>query len=409
MTLLEAKKKEIYKALINNNGNKSKSARDLNISIRTLRSLTNNDPLFCKFRKESMKKLERLGPCFVLLMLVSAHAFGSTILPKGNAAWVYDVNSPNAPTAMWADWINFYNGNSLAPHNLPTIYSYGGDMGIINGVPTTSFPVKNQKAALAYKSVYGVKTVVATIDGQMNGGASYSPDLSKLSASQVQSWADKTAAMYCGFNFVDGVQIDLEPARAPYMTNLLVFLKQLSGDLSKGNCIDATHPAGRTIGVFMGAGAATPDVFTAIGSNGYVIVSGYDLSDTPAATVTEPVKYGQQLTGSLNAIVKSAAASKGSFMVGIPAAASVHEFSQYIPATGAPVFGYPMFSLNQPSYLGQALQAIEKTVSTNPGYLGTALWGFALQMANPVGSKSMYYPSIPFDQAGEINYLQKNL
>lgn len=335
-------------------------------------------------------------------------------LPKGNATWVYDINSKNSPPAMWADWIGFYNGNTLAPHNLPTVYSYGGDMELINGTPTTSFPVNNQTAAKAYKGTYGVRSVILTIDGAMNGGQSYSPDLSKLSISQVQAWADTTAKLYCAYDFVDGLQVDLEPARAPYLANLLVFLKQLSSDLmlKSNNCVNLAHPSGRTMGVFLGVGAATSTMFTAIGGNGngYVVLSGYDLSDAPLGSpATIPSKYGLQLTANLKILAANATASKGYYVIGIPGAASVHEFSQYIPGTGQPVFGYPMYSASQDNYSSQAIAAIQNTVKTNPGYLGTALWGFTLQMANPVNSKNMFYPSAPFQQAGQMQFFQGNL
>lgn len=340
------------------------------------------------------------------------YSFSHAALPIGNATWVYDVNSKNAPPAMWADTIGYYNGNTLAPHNLPTVYSYGGDFELINGTPTTSFPLQNQSAGKAYKATYGVKNVILTIDGQMNGGQSYSPDLSKLSAAQVKSWADSTAILYCAYDFVDGLQIDLEPARTPYLANLLVFLKQLSGDLmlKSNKCVNLAHPEGRTMGVFLGVGAATSAMFQAIGSNSYVILSGYDLSDAPlGSAATTPAKYGAQLTANLKLLASTSSASKGSYVIGIPAAASVHEFSQYIPVTGQPVFGYPMYSAAQDNYSSQAIAAIQNTVKSNPGYLGTALWGFTLQMANPVGSKNMFYPSAPFQQAGQMSFFQGNL
>ncbi len=343
----------------------------------------------------------------VLVNLFSVSTWAA--LPKGNAAWVYDVNTKTSPSAMWADWIKFYNANTLAPHNIPTVYSYGGDMGIYGDVPITSFPVQNQTAAQAYKKVYGVKNVVLTIDGQMNGGASYSPDLSQLTVIQVQSWADRTANLFCGFSFVDGLQIDLEPARAPYLANLLVFLKQLSGDLLKGTCVDTIHPQGRTMGVFMGAGAATKEMFNTIGVNSYIILSGYDLSDAPlGSAATPPAQYGLQLTAAIK-LVAANAGTTGSYVIGIPGAASVHEFTQYIPVVGAPVFGYPMYSSTQDNYMKQAISAIKNTVYTNDNYLGTALWGFTLQMANPVSSKNMFYPSSPFSQAGQMQYFQGNL
>jgi hypothetical protein len=358
-----------------------------------------------------MKNFVKRAAIYIFMSIFLCQT-GFTALPKGNAAWVYDVNSTPTQKAMWSDWIGFYNGNTLAPHNITTLYSYGGDMGIYNGSLITSFPLGNQVAAKTYKTTtYGVKNVILTVDGQMNGGQSYSPDLSKLSVVQVQAWADSTAKLYCMYDFVDGLQIDLEPARSPYLANLLVFLKQLSADLmlSSNNCLNSSHPSGRSMGVFLGVGAATPQMFTTIGSNSYIILSGYDLSDAPLGSpATTPYQYGLQLTAALKLLSTNAGVS-GHYVVGIPGAASVHEFSQYIPVNGSPVFGYPMYSQTQDNYTKQAIAAIKNTVYTHQNYLGTALWGFTLQMANPVNSKNMFYPSNPFQQAGQFNYYQGNL
>lgn len=329
--------------------------------------------------------------------------------PKGNAAWVYDTNSSTAQVASWADWIALYNRTATIPHRISTVYSYGGDMSYYPNTSDpfkVSFPDRNQNAAKIYKTVLGVKQVVLTIDGQMNGGGEGAPNLAALPPSQVQAWANQVSKTYC-LDFVDGVQIDLEPARAPYLENLLIFLKQLSSQLAQ--CKNTDHPNGRSLGVFMGAGAATPEMFKAIGPNGYVVLSGYDLSDAPAGTVTDPVKYGQALQGALNLVARNAVASNGYFTVGIPAAASVHEFTQLVPASGAPTIGFPMYSVTgKTSYLTEAMKVIAPFRS-KLNFLGVSLWGFAHEMSNPVGSRNLYYPSMPFQQAGEFTYLQKNL
>lgn len=53
MTLLEIKKNEIYNALMIYDGNKTKAAEHLQMSLRSLRDLTNHDPMFSKFKNES--------------------------------------------------------------------------------------------------------------------------------------------------------------------------------------------------------------------------------------------------------------------------------------------------------------------------------------------------------------------
>lgn len=53
MSLLEAKRKEIYQTLVQFNGNKTKAAEKLGMSLRSLRDLTNNDSFFHDFRVDN--------------------------------------------------------------------------------------------------------------------------------------------------------------------------------------------------------------------------------------------------------------------------------------------------------------------------------------------------------------------
>src|SRR5205085_11627403 len=53
MSLLDAKRKEIYQILISYNGNKTKAAEKLGMSLRSLRDLTNNDPFFHEFKGDT--------------------------------------------------------------------------------------------------------------------------------------------------------------------------------------------------------------------------------------------------------------------------------------------------------------------------------------------------------------------
>jgi hypothetical protein len=55
----------------------------------------------------------------------------------------------------------------------------------------------------------GVSSVIAVIDGRMDGGQPWSPDLSKLNASQIEAWADEAADVYCSVEVVDGIQVRL--------------------------------------------------------------------------------------------------------------------------------------------------------------------------------------------------------
>jgi len=312
---------------------------------------------------------------------------------------------------MWASTIADYNNRTTGkPSALNIIYSYGGDFEYYPDSDNpfqVYFDASAQQAANTYAKTSGVSWIVTVIDGRMDGGESWSPDFSKISSADAQVWADNTAQLYCSFAVVDGIQIDLEPFAEPYLDNLLVFLKRLSTDLTSKeyNCVSTEHPNGRSLSAFMFASAATAQVFSALGPNGYVTVSGYDLSSSPPGTATTPQAYQTSLETVVDTIVANANAYNGSFVLGIPGAASTHEFEVYHPSGKPDVTGYP-----QLDYVKAALNVIDaKGLIKNPRYLGTALWGFSSTMAYPHNSHNTFDPNTPFVNADEETYLVDNL
>ena len=244
----------------------------------------------------------------------------SVLPPRGNAAWVYDTKGGAA--AMWSDQIGAYNAQAKPCAQISTIFTYGGDM---EWYPASSppgavyFEQQSQDAASKYGALAGVKHVVAVVDGRMDGGQSWSPDMSKLTATQASQWADTTASLYCSFDTVDGLQIDLEPMTGKYLPNLLVFLKRLGQNLvsPERKCVDERHPKGRTLTTFGFAGAATAEMWDALGPSGYFTVSGYDLATTAPGVPNSVDEYAGALGDAIRTIVPLATASNGSFVVGM--------------------------------------------------------------------------------------------
>lgn len=338
-------------------------------------------------------------------MLLPCTLFAAGVLPsRGNAAWVYDVTG--GASGMWADQIGAYNELASPCAVLNTVFSYGGDMEWYADGGQTYFDEQSQEAAAAYGSLPGVEHLVAVVDGRMDGGEDWSPDLSTLTTAQVQQWADTTAQIYCSFDTVDGLQIDLEPMTGKYLPNLLVFLERLGQNLasSERHCVDDKHPDGRTLTTFGFAAAVTADVWKALGPNGYFTVSGYDLATTAPGVPNTVEEYTSKLTTALGEILELANANNGSFIVGIPGAASTHEFANYTTADGAVTQGYP-----QIQYVEAAVGALQATVGSSPLYLGAALWGFSSEMAYPPHSKNLFTPGTPFIDPAEQAYLQGNL
>lgn len=309
---------------------------------------------------------------------------------------------------MWSSAIAAFNAKASKPINV--VFSYGGDMEYYPPPtgPQTYFPDTAQRAAATYRNgTTGVNYLVAVIDGRMDGGQSFSPDLSKRTQAEVEAWADKTASLLCSYEHVDGVQVDLEPVEAPYVPRLTQFLARLSLNLRSREraCVSDAHPYGRSVSAFMFAAAATPSIWQALGPNGYVTVSGYDLSTAPPGSASSVGAYSTALGGVVDTIVASAAANNGSFVIGIPAAASCHEFEKFTKADGTVVQGQP-----QLQYLQAALSVLKaKGLAANQRFLGTALWGFSSAMAYPPQSQNIFVPGTPFVNADEENYLMKSL
>jgi len=339
-------------------------------------------------------------------MIVSVH--GS--VPTGKATWVYDV--AGGQPAMWASAIAAFNKDAQKP--IEIIYSYGGDMEYYPDDKNpfqTYFPLSSQQAAQTYSEIKGVTTVILVIDGRMDGGEDYSPDLSKLTAAQAKQWAAVTAELYCSFPQVGGLQIDLEPFKDPYKTNLIVFLSELSKQLQSkdANCVNDKYPNGRSLSTFLMAGAATSEVYQALGPNGFAIISGYDLSDTAPGTVNTPAQYNAALLASVKQTLANIGNGGGKFSLGVPAAASTHEFELYVTSSGKTVKGFPMWSNSTDSYLSEVNNVITQTqIRKFPGFLGVSLWGFSSAMAYPPHSNNLFYPSNPFVDAGEENWLKNN-
>ena len=145
-------------------------------------------------------------------------------------------------------------------------------------------------------------------------------------------------------------------------------------------------------------------VWTALGSNGFLSVSGYDLSNAPAGVPSSVAYYRAQLSSSLAAVAASASKNNGSYFVGIPAAASAHEFELYSLSNGTVIRGH-----SQLEYVAAAVDELAAGAAGTRGYLGAALWGFSPEMDYPPHSHNAFTPGTPFLHPGEEAYLSAQL
>lgn len=327
--------------------------------------------------------------------------------PKGAATWVYDERFGEVEAA-WANDISAFNLEAPECSRLTTIFAYGGSLewyasGVTPG--QTYFPEANQRAARAYASVPGVTDVILVVDGRMDVAESWAPDLRQLTTAQLQAWATDTAALYCAHDVVSGVQLNLEPLSGQFLPSVIAFVARLSLELrSSDACVTAEHPHGRSISAFGAAAAATLDMWAALGSNGFFVLSGYDLSAEPAGEPSAVTEYAPRFNAELEAMLSSATASGGKFMVGIPAAASAHEFASHTTEAGEQIEGTA-----QVEYVRVALKALaDKGVAESPYFLGAAVWGFAPKIAVPPGTDNVFLPNTPLTAAVR-DHLMDNL
>merc|ERR1711934_578376 len=278
---------------------------------------------------------------------------------------------PSCNQAHWAkDISNFNNDKSISDASISTVYSYGGDVEFWpkkedpqacwepakdDACNFTSYydPV-SKKAADTYSKVDGVGQIVALLDARLDGWnmieqynnndacnfGDFYPNLNNLTKVQLGKLAKQTSQLFCKDSTLNGIQIDLEPYQDPYKESLETFIKamvtEMEDETGENGCKDAAHPAGRTTSYFTFA-HRTRTSFTKelMGNNGYYVFSGYDLKPKNLAfeynNVTE---FGNNLRSEIPAIKRVLTDPKAKFTLGVPIAASCHEYEHYVPTHG---------------------------------------------------------------------------
>lgn len=318
-------------------------------------------------------------------MLLLAALAGLTLarLPPAPSigAWIYD--HPTAwPPAQWEAHVRHFNANlSSSAHRLDHVAVYGSDVELYEqGWCCRPADAEVTGARLAAYGADPSVDVTLVVDGRMDGGQSWSPDLSRLSEQQLESLARWVAQWTCAYERVDGVQLDLEPIAGPWNANLKLFLAALGRHLRSVDwgCVSERRTEGVALSTFALAADVDDELVAALGPEGYVVVSGYDLGPGPAGTPHSPAAYRAALERDLERMLALSARTGCRFMVGIPAAASTKEFEEY---AGVPS-GYA-----QAAYVAEALEALKGLESRAPPgvYLGKFLW--ALTYTN-VGARA---------------------
>lgn len=329
-----------------------------------------------------------------LLLLLPLLSF--SIMGVGNAIWIYYF-SPKT----FQDLTNFNLNNPQRA--ITTLYAYSGSIKYISSNPdlNSQYQVSFDQSLFSnYSLIVGVKSIVALIDGDLSGSAS------GMQVGDMPFLAQKITNLICNDDSFGGVQIDLEPYNsAPTVINAL--LSSLSSNLA--GCKSSKFPRGKTVCFFGNAQTATPSFFKVLGSNGYYILSGYDLYGPPG-TYSDTIRYGNDLEYQINLIISNIQTNGyGSYVVGIPGAASTNEFTIYYPNQQPQIVNpYKNFN-NGNGYVEKAVEIIKKYNNITNGYSGTSLWCYSSVINVPYGSNNSFYPPTPFNLIGELEWLQMNM
>jgi hypothetical protein len=324
-------------------------------------------------------------------------------VPFGNSTWAYDNLYSSAgekegfTAGLFASNIANYNAIAKSGHTLSQVFSYGGSMEMYCGGSggTSTATVCNASNMFIYyqtgqqstTAYYNVLTKTATpvsiipiVDGQINatGSSDYLSALNKLDQPTAIIYADKVAAAYCADPMITGVQFDLEPFDIS-QSGQLYFFRQIAKDFAgKHNpsgvdplkCVDSTHPTGRIFSVFTTAAKITQQMAKVLNtySNGYVVDALYDLGPNSGGIASTPVNYGKYAKAEIIKLMAAAKLYKVNYQIGVPAAASVHEFETKAGVST----GY-----KQVDYVTQAFNAITANkVRADRYFKGINLWSW---------------------------------
>ena len=140
----------------------------------------------------------------------------------------------------------------------------------------------------------GVEHITLVLDGRMDLCEEYdqynmsnrnlypcdgSPDLRQITPENMDNLAAEVAKVACNNDVVAGVQIDLEPLSKQWRGSAIDAMRRMAKALVESpGCKTNRYPNGRHISTFAFAESVDDALLEALGSNGYLAISGYDVS-----------------------------------------------------------------------------------------------------------------------------------
>ena len=261
----------------------------------------------------------------------------------------------------------------------------------------------------------GVTALTVNFDGRMDLCAEYAeynvskagcsdvPDVSVLDDAGLAVAADTIAKVVCAIPSAGTAQIDLEPFSGVYKPHIVKLMGLIAAALRSPTpygCVDAAHPNGRAVSLFTFAESiANAGLIEAMGPNGMVVLSGYDLyPDTNDTKFNSPAEYATKLKRQVEAWLALPEAADTQWTLGLPMSASAHEYEAYVPDASREHCGPACTPYNntvtQDAYISAALDVIE-AMGTGPDGV------FAMNATSRFRGLSLWLWSGPNTTAGQ--------
>lgn len=359
-----------------------------------------------------------------------ASASSVTPLPFSYGALIYDLYCSNGPGkscsidfGQWVSSLSAFNSEALPKNKLTRFYPYSSDIEITctdpNNITTcTISPGYNtgNGSVAAYYNNFSNAQILPIVDIAQN----YLNNKLLLSNTTLaDNVAQALTTQLCNDSKVSGVFFDLEVSNGLSNPGIVEFYRQMSKLLASPACIDATHPQGRYMGVYL-----TPvnndwqiaQAMFAANHNSYIAIPLYDVSAFTTPPTPNPLSA---YTSYLTSVVANAATNSQKYQVSysviVPAGASFGTFQQYgIYNASEPAPTY--FQLITDFGSSNATQLLFAQTARNiscknpsPYYMGMDYWSW-IQYVNPGtnsdGTQQLTMPNIP-DEA-TVSYLQNN-
>lgn len=363
------------------------------------------------------------------LLIFAANVFAINI-SKGRGALLYDTVYSGCPNSSRSNspghWIpniqSFNQGAASSSLQITRLYPYSGDIEMYCSTPNDCVfsgsnqnvyvyynpPASGQSSVAAYRAAFPSALILAIIDGSTQSSL-----LKPLTYSEIgTNTAILAAQTICPDEKVDGIFYDIEKFDIEVPGQFALY-KQSSIEFSSSTCIDSKHPNGRVFGVFLNPNKVTNwgKVAAALGTNGFVAVSAYDVRDTTPPIPVSIQTYTASITGMLEKMDAASAQYNIRYTVVVPAASSFSEFGQYgvcdtsLPNNFKLIKDYSSEGITQLGYI-TAVRAIIKSTCKSPHYLGEDYWSWSQYKSPNPKKNEMLMPEIP--DGPVVQYLQQN-